>query len=150
MLSQPHTAFIPGKLKPYTSDENALLVRLKEKKAMSWSEITTHFPGRNMSSLQVHYSTKLRHKASSRSGKPRRREWERLCCRDNSWLAPVDMSLYTTSSVAVCFNTSIKCSCVLCKPWVSTVCKILSTTSDSSIFPRIARSEIGLYALAKV
>lgn len=74
MLSQPHTAVIPGKLKPYTSDENALLVRLKEKEAMSWSEITTHFPGRNMSSLQVHYSTKLRHKVSSRSGKLRRRE----------------------------------------------------------------------------
>ncbi|KAJ6115292.1 hypothetical protein N7486_001070 [Penicillium sp. IBT 16267x] len=74
MLSRPHTAVIPVKLRPYTSDENALLVRLKEKEAMSWSEITPHFPGRNMSSLQVHYSTKLRHKASSRSGKPRRRE----------------------------------------------------------------------------
>lgn len=74
MLSQPHTAVILGKSRPYTSDENALLVRLKEKEAMSWSEITAHFPGRNMSSLQVHYSTKLRHKASSRSGKPRRRE----------------------------------------------------------------------------
>ncbi|KAJ5644219.1 uncharacterized protein N7484_006726 [Penicillium longicatenatum] len=74
MLSQPHTAVVPGKQRPYTSDENALLVRLKEKEAMSWSEIASHFPGRNMSSLQVHYSTKLRHKASSRSGKPRIRE----------------------------------------------------------------------------
>lgn len=74
ILSRPHTAVIPGKHSTYTSDENALLVRLKEKEAMSWSEITTHFPGRNMSSLQVHYSTKLRHKASSRSGKPRGRE----------------------------------------------------------------------------
>ncbi|KAJ5537460.1 hypothetical protein N7494_006939 [Penicillium frequentans] len=74
ILSRPQTAVIPGKHSTYTSDENALLVRLKEKEAMSWSEITTHFPGRNMSSLQVHYSTKLRHKASSRSGKPRERE----------------------------------------------------------------------------
>ncbi|KAJ6104865.1 hypothetical protein N7486_003554 [Penicillium sp. IBT 16267x] len=74
MQSRPHTAVIPGKLRQYTSDENALLVRLKEKEAMSWSEITAHFPGRNMSSLQVHYSTKLRHKASSWSGKQRRRE----------------------------------------------------------------------------
>ncbi|KAJ6096876.1 hypothetical protein N7486_007622 [Penicillium sp. IBT 16267x] len=74
MLSRPHTAVLPGKQRPYTSDENALLVRLKEKEAMSWSEITTHFPGRNMSSLQVHYSTKLRHKVSSRSRKPRGRE----------------------------------------------------------------------------
>jgi hypothetical protein len=73
-LSRPHTEVNPGKLGLYTSDENALLVRRKEKEAMSWSEITTYFPGRNMSSLQVHYSTKLRHKASSRSGKLRRRE----------------------------------------------------------------------------
>ncbi|KAJ5977447.1 hypothetical protein N7501_000789 [Penicillium viridicatum] len=34
MLSRAHTAFIPGK-HTYTSDENALLVRLKEKEAMS-------------------------------------------------------------------------------------------------------------------
>jgi hypothetical protein len=74
MLSRPHTAVLPGKQRPDTSDENALLVRLKEKEAMSWSEITTHFPDRNMSSLQVHYSTKLRHKVSSRSRKPRGRE----------------------------------------------------------------------------
>ncbi|KUM57195.1 hypothetical protein ACN42_g9996 [Penicillium freii] len=73
MLSRAHTAVIPGKY-TYTSDENALLVRLKEKEAMSWSEITTHFPGRNMSSLQVHYSTKLRYKASSRSGRPKKRQ----------------------------------------------------------------------------
>ncbi|KAJ6021253.1 hypothetical protein N7540_006757 [Penicillium herquei] len=67
MLPPPHTAIISGKQRQYTSDENALLVRLKEKEAISWSEITTHFPSRNMSSLQVHYSTKLRPKASSRS-----------------------------------------------------------------------------------
>jgi hypothetical protein len=74
MQSRLHTAVIPGKPRRYTSDENALLVRLKQKEAMSWSEITAHFPGRNISSLQVHYSTKLRHKASSWSGKQRRRE----------------------------------------------------------------------------
>ncbi|KAI1829038.1 hypothetical protein DTO027I6_10119 [Penicillium roqueforti] len=74
MLPPAHTAVIPPLKHTYTSDENALLVRLREKEKMSWSEITTHFPGRKMSSLQVHYSTKLRHKASSRSGKSRRRE----------------------------------------------------------------------------
>jgi hypothetical protein len=74
MLPPAHTAAIPPLKHTYTSDENALLVRLKEKEAMSWSEITTHFPGRNMSSLQVHYSTKLRHKASSRSGRPKKRQ----------------------------------------------------------------------------
>ncbi|KAJ5343366.1 uncharacterized protein N7506_003190 [Penicillium brevicompactum] len=74
MLPPAHTAVIPPLKHTYTSDENALLVRLKEKEAMSWSEITTHFPGRNMSSLQVHYSTKLRHKVSSRSGRPKKRQ----------------------------------------------------------------------------
>ncbi|KAJ5263948.1 hypothetical protein N7478_011553 [Penicillium angulare] len=51
MLSRPHTAVIPRKQRQYTSDENALLVRLKEEEAMSWSEITAHFPDRNMSCL---------------------------------------------------------------------------------------------------
>ncbi|KAJ6163948.1 hypothetical protein N7470_002620 [Penicillium chermesinum] len=72
--SRHDPAAIPRKKREYTSDENALLVRLKEKEAMSWSEITTYFPDRDTPSLQVHYSTKLRHKASSRSGKPRRRK----------------------------------------------------------------------------
>ncbi|KGO73481.1 hypothetical protein PEX1_093040 [Penicillium expansum] len=67
-------AAIPAEEIQYTSDENALLVRLKEKEAIPWSEIASHFPGRNMSSLEVHYLTKLRHKASSRSGKLRRRK----------------------------------------------------------------------------
>ncbi|KAK1146190.1 hypothetical protein N8T08_003280 [Aspergillus melleus] len=35
MLSQPYTDDIPEKQRPYTSDENALLVRLKERETMS-------------------------------------------------------------------------------------------------------------------
>ena len=64
---------ISGKPQLYLSEDNALLVRLKEREGMSWSEIAQHFPGRNVSSLQVHYSTKLRSKAVARSRKPRRR-----------------------------------------------------------------------------
>ena len=64
---------ISGKPQLYSSEDNALLVRLKEREGMSWSEIAQHFPGRNVSSLQVHYSTKLRSKAVARSRKPRRR-----------------------------------------------------------------------------
>ena len=63
---------ISGKPQLYSSEDNALLVRLKEREGMSWSEIAQHFPGRNVSSLQVHYSTKLRNKAVTRSRKPRR------------------------------------------------------------------------------
>ncbi|RAL09460.1 uncharacterized protein BO97DRAFT_416938 [Aspergillus homomorphus CBS 101889] len=60
---QAHPGGVSGKQRPYTSDENALLVRLKEREAMSWVEIADYFPDRTVSSLQVHYSTKLRHKA---------------------------------------------------------------------------------------
>ncbi|EAL86549.1 SANT/Myb-like DNA-binding domain-containing protein [Aspergillus fumigatus Af293] len=56
---------------PYTSDENALLVRLKEREGMLWAEIAAYFPERSASSLQVHYSTKLRHKATPRAEKLR-------------------------------------------------------------------------------
>jgi hypothetical protein len=50
------------------------LVRLKEREGMSWAEIAEYFPDRNASSLQVHYSTKLRHKTTACSRKRRR------CC----------------------------------------------------------------------
>ena len=63
---------ISGKPQLYSSEDNALLVRLKEQEGMSWSEIAQNFPGRNVSSLQVHYSTKLRNKAVACSRKPRR------------------------------------------------------------------------------
>ncbi|KAL3413031.1 MYB DNA binding domain protein [Aspergillus fumigatus] len=36
---------------PYTSDENALLVRLKEREGMLWAEIATYFPEQSASSL---------------------------------------------------------------------------------------------------
>ena len=66
-------ANISGKSRLYSSEDNALLTRLKEREGMSWLEIAQHFPGRNISSLQAHYSTKLRNKAVARSRKPRRR-----------------------------------------------------------------------------
>ena len=72
-MSAGSSATISGKPRPYTSDENARLVRLKEREGMSWAEIAEYFPGRNSSSLQVHYSTKLRQKATARSRKRQRR-----------------------------------------------------------------------------
>ena len=74
MPSQLTPANVSGKRRPYSSDENALLVQLKENERLSWSEIAEHFPDRNALSLQVHYvhySSRLRPKAISRSGKPR-------------------------------------------------------------------------------
>jgi hypothetical protein len=73
MLTQTPSVDTSGKQKPYTSDENAMLVRLKEREGMPWAEIAAHFPERSASSLQVHYSTKLRHKATTRVGRLRRR-----------------------------------------------------------------------------
>ena len=59
------SATISGKPRLYTSDENARLVRLKEREQMSWAEIAENFPGRSLTSLQVHYSTKLRQKTTA-------------------------------------------------------------------------------------
>jgi hypothetical protein len=42
------------------SEEDKLLIKLKEKDDLSWSEIVKHFPGRTKGSLQVRYSTKLK------------------------------------------------------------------------------------------
>jgi hypothetical protein len=72
-LSQTTPAETSGKQGPYTSDENALLVQLKEREGMPWAEVAGHFPGRSAASLQVHYSTKLRHKATTRAERLRRR-----------------------------------------------------------------------------
>jgi hypothetical protein len=77
-LSQTTPAETSGKQGPYTSDENALLVRLKEREGMPWAEVAAHFPGRSAASLQVHYSTKLRHKATTRGERLRRRRREAL------------------------------------------------------------------------
>ncbi|KAJ5448406.1 Protein of unknown function DUF3435, partial [Penicillium cf. griseofulvum] len=73
ILPLAYTAVIPLLKYTYTSDENTLLVQLKEKEAILWSKITTYFLGRNILSLQVHYSTKLYYKASSRSRRPKKR-----------------------------------------------------------------------------
>ncbi|KAG2004123.1 hypothetical protein GB937_009140 [Aspergillus fischeri] len=53
MLTQTPSVDTSGKQKPYTSDENALLVRLKEREGMPWAETAAHFPERSASSLQV-------------------------------------------------------------------------------------------------
>jgi hypothetical protein len=73
MLTQTPPADTLGKQRPYTSEENALLVRLKEREGMPWAEIAAHFPERTASSLQVHYSTKLRHKTTTGAERLRRR-----------------------------------------------------------------------------
>lgn len=53
-----------GKFRPCSLNEDYLLVKLKEEERLTWGEITAHFPGRKFSSLQVHYSTELKHRSS--------------------------------------------------------------------------------------
>ncbi|QKX61621.1 uncharacterized protein TRUGW13939_08773 [Talaromyces rugulosus] len=45
---------------PYSTEEEKLLIDLKRKQNLPWREIAKHFPGRKTSTLQVHYSTKLK------------------------------------------------------------------------------------------
>ncbi|KAJ5726491.1 uncharacterized protein N7483_007848 [Penicillium malachiteum] len=60
------TAPVKGRRRSYSTDEETLLVQLKERKNLTWKEIATHFPGRKWSSLQVHYSEKLKGRNSNR------------------------------------------------------------------------------------
>lgn len=62
-----------SKRRPYSTDENNLLVKLKEERKLTWKEITDYFPDRASSSLQVHYSTKLKHRRAKRT-RPQRRK----------------------------------------------------------------------------
>ncbi|KAI9720158.1 MAG: hypothetical protein M1828_005804 [Chrysothrix sp. TS-e1954] len=54
----------PVSRKPFTREEDALLLRLKKRGNLTWEDIYTQFtkchPGRSVGSLQVRYSTRLR------------------------------------------------------------------------------------------
>jgi hypothetical protein len=52
----------------FTVRENKRLIHLKEVSGLSWQEISCHFPGRTMGTLQVHYCTKLKRLQGARRG----------------------------------------------------------------------------------
>jgi hypothetical protein len=62
-----------SKRRTYSTDENNLLVKLKEERKLTWKEINDYFPDRASASLQVHYSTKLKHRRAKRRGPQSRR-----------------------------------------------------------------------------
>jgi len=63
-----------GRNSPFSSTEDALLVKLKEKRGLSWAEITEHFPRRTKGTLQVRYCTKLKRRPEGpQPGTKRRR-----------------------------------------------------------------------------
>jgi hypothetical protein len=45
-----HPKGISGSKVPYLSDKNALLVQLREREALPWSQIADYFPGRSVAS----------------------------------------------------------------------------------------------------
>lgn len=49
----------------FTTEDDALLVDLKEKKNLTWKQIADFFPGRTSGTLQVRYCTKLKAKTTS-------------------------------------------------------------------------------------
>ncbi|KAJ9656081.1 hypothetical protein H2201_008653 [Coniosporium apollinis] len=62
----------PQKMKfKFTEEEDERLIDLKESRRLPWGEIEKFFPGRSAGSLQVHYCTKLRDRATVQK-KPRR------------------------------------------------------------------------------
>ncbi|KAJ5720793.1 uncharacterized protein N7483_008727 [Penicillium malachiteum] len=106
MLSQPHTAIISGKQRRYTSDENALLVRLKEKRGNVMARDYGSLPR----SKYVISSSPLFNQSTPQDQlsvwKNRGDADKRLCSRYTPWLAPVDFSLYTASFVVVSSNNT--------------------------------------------
>jgi hypothetical protein len=62
----PRPALRPqSKRPPFTPAEDARLVNMKESQGLSWKQIVCAFPGRSVGTLQVHYSTKLKTRAST-------------------------------------------------------------------------------------
>ena len=57
---------------PYSAEEDALIVKLKEVDNISWHEIAPFFPGRTWTSLQTRYSSKLKSKSKAHISKPTR------------------------------------------------------------------------------
>ena len=48
----------------FTPQEDSMLIELREHEGLSWGEIGRRFPHRTKASLQVHYSTKLKERAT--------------------------------------------------------------------------------------
>ena len=66
---QPRTGLSARKAgSRFTVRENKKLIHLKEVSGLSWQEISCHFPGRTMGTLQVHYCTKLKRLQGARRG----------------------------------------------------------------------------------
>jgi hypothetical protein len=49
----------------FTSEDDQLLIDLKEKKNLAWKQIADFFPGRSSGTLQVRYCTKLKAKTTN-------------------------------------------------------------------------------------
>ncbi|KAK5163606.1 uncharacterized protein LTR77_010555 [Saxophila tyrrhenica] len=52
---------------PYTPEEDAYIVKLKEEQNLSWDAIAQHLPGRTLGSIQVRYSSKLKNRVMGKA-----------------------------------------------------------------------------------
>ncbi|CAI7635378.1 unnamed protein product [Penicillium manginii] len=67
------------------SEDDKLLIDLKEEKGLAWKQIGEHFPGRSVGSLQVRYSTRLKRRRGRRlecSEDPKNQIAYRRSCRE--------------------------------------------------------------------
>ena len=74
---QPSNKKLSMRATRFLSDEDELLIELKEKRSVPWNRIVRHFPGRTKGALQVRYSTKLKNRGT---GSPRRDRSRRVTC----------------------------------------------------------------------
>lgn len=73
----------------FLSEDDQLLIDLKERQGLSWKEITKRFPGRSQGSLQVRYCTRLKRRGKGDS----LRGCEHLARRSHSPISSATMSL---------------------------------------------------------
>lgn len=63
-IADAQNALSTRKHRPWSVEEDRLLVKLREEQGLAWSEVTWHFaqkfPGRSKGSIQVYYGTTLK------------------------------------------------------------------------------------------
>lgn len=86
----------------FTTEDDQLLIELKEKKNLTWKQIADFFPGRSSGTLQVRYCTKLKAKT---------KQWnaEMVSCPEQ------DIALCARSPLTSMdeFGAAALCECVL-------------------------------------
>ncbi|KAG9667897.1 hypothetical protein KCU99_g5529, partial [Aureobasidium melanogenum] len=81
----------------FTREDDALLVRLKETKNLTWKQIAEFFPGRSAGTLQVRYCTKLKAKTTLWNDDMRPSGKDTQLHEDGVWVQVHDDLTFSTS-----------------------------------------------------